>query len=213
MTYSLKVYDSKWNEFEEIKLNEQIFSDKNINNSLMHEFIVMQLANSRYNIAKTKTRWEVSYSWRKLYRQKGTGNARVGDAWSWIRKGGWVIFWPTWNENYTKHMPKKQRRKALFSVLSLRVKDWDSLWLLNFDFEWIKTKNAISFLDNLKLSGEKTLFIIPDKNEVIVKSFKNIPDVKVILASYVNPHDLLSYKKIVFLKESLQKIENTFLGK
>lgn len=213
MAYSLRVYDVKWKELEEISLNDQIFSDENINTSLMHEFIVMQLSNSRYNIAKTKTRWEVISSGRKLYRQKGTGNARVGNASSWIRRWGWVIFWPTWNENYIKHMPKKQRRKALFSALSVRVKDTDSLVLDSYNFEDIKTKNAISVLSNLKLSGEKVLVIIPEKNELISKSFKNIPDVKVINASYVNPYDLLTYKKIVFLKESLQEIENTFLSK
>ena len=213
MAYSLKVYDVKWKELEEVSLNDKIFSDGNINTSLMHEFIVMQLSNSRYNIAKTKTRWEVVSSGRKLYRQKGTGNARVGNAWSWIRKWGWVIFWPTWNENYTKHMPKKQRRKALFSALSVRVKDEDSLVLDSYDFEDIKTKNAVSVLSNLKLSGEKVLIIIPEKNEVISKSFRNIFGVKAITASYVNLYDLLTYKKIVFLRESLQKIEDTFLSK
>ncbi len=213
MAYSLKVYDVKWKELEELSLNDKIFSDENINTSLMHEFVVMQLSNSRYNIAKTKTRWEVISSGRKLYRQKGTGNARVGDAWSWIRRWGWVIFWPTWNENYTKHMPKKQRRKALFSALSVRVKDEDSLVLDSYNFEDVRTKNAVSVLSNLGLSGEKVLVVIAEKNEVIFKSFRNIPAVKVITANYVNAYNLLKYKKIVFLRESLQKIEETFLSK
>jgi len=110
-------------------------------------------------------------------------------------------------------MPKKQRRKALFSALSVRVKDEDSLVLDSYDFEDIKTKNAVSVLSNLKLSGEKVLIIIPEKNEVISKSFRNIFGVKAITASYVNLYDLLTYKKIVFLRESLQKIEDTFLSK
>lgn len=213
MTYSIKVYDMKWKELEEMKLNEEIFSEKNINSSLMHEFVVMQLANARHNVAKTKTRSEVRSSGRKLYRQKGTGNARVGDAASWIRRWGWVIFWPSWTENFTKSMPKKQRRKALFSALSVRVKDEDSLVLKSYDFEEIKTKNANDVLNNLSLSGEKVLVIIPEKNELIQKSFKNISKVKVVIANYVNPYDLLSYKKVLFLKDSLQKIENTFLSK
>ena len=213
MAYSLKMYDVKWIELEELSLNDKIFSDENINTSLMHEFVVMQLSNSRYNIAKTKTRWEVISSGRKLYRQKGTGNARVGDAWSWIRRWGWVIFWPTWNENYTKHMPKKQRRKALFSALSVRVKDEDSLVLDSYNFEDVRTKNAVSVLSNLRLSGEKVLIVIAKKNEVISKSFRNISGVKVITANYANAYDLLTYKKIIFLKESLQKIEDTFLSK
>jgi len=213
MSYSIKVYNTLWKELEEITLNDVIFTDENINASLMHEFVVMQLANARYNIAKAKTRWEVSRSGRKLYRQKGTGNARVWDAASPIRRWGWVVFWPTGNENYTKNMPKKQRRKALFSALTVKVKDNDSLVLDNYNFDEIKTKNAVETLKNLKLSGEKLLIVIPEANEVISKSFRNIPGVKVILASYVNPYDLLTFKKVVFLKDSLQKIEDTFLSK
>ncbi len=213
MTYSVKVYDVKWKELEEVQLNQNIFSDENINTSLMHEFVVMQLSNSRKNIAKTKARWEITSSGRKLYRQKGTGNARVGDAASWIRRWGWVIFWPTWNENYIKNMPKKQRRKALFSALSVRVKDEDSLVLNSYDFTDIKTKNANNVLSNLKLTGEKVLLVIPWKNDMVTRSFRNIPGVKVVSAAYVNPFDLLSYKKVVFMKDSLQKIEDTFLSK
>ncbi len=213
MAYTIKVFDENGKEIEDIKLNEDIFNDKNINYSLMHEFIVMQLSNSRYNIAKTKTRWEINASGRKLYRQKWTGNARVWDKASPIRRWGGVAFGPTWNENYKKSMPKKQRRKALFSALTVKVKDNEALVLDKYSNPDIKTKNAISVINNLKLSGEKILVVIPEKNEVITKSFRNIPKVKVILADYVNPYDLLSYKKVLFLKDSLIKIENTFLSK
>ena len=213
MVYTIKVYNKDGKEIEELSLNEQIFNDENINPSLMHEFVVMQLANARYNIAKTKTRWEVKASGRKLYRQKGTGNARVGDAASPIRRGGGVAFGPTGNENYHKAMPKKQRRKALFSALTVRVKDDDILSLDKYDFDAIATKNAINVLKNLNLSGEKILIVIPEKNEIITKSFRNIPGVKTILANYINVYDLLSYKKILFLKDSLSVIENIFLSK
>jgi large subunit ribosomal protein L4 len=86
MAYTIKVFNEQGKEVGEVQLNETIFNDENINPSLMHEFVVMQLANARYNIAKTKTRGEVKASGRKLYRQKGTGNARVGDAASPIRR-------------------------------------------------------------------------------------------------------------------------------
>ena len=213
MGYTIKVFNEQGQEVEEISLNEQIFSDDNINPSLMHEFIVMQLANARYNIAKTKTRWEVKKSWRKLYRQKGTGRARVWDAGSPIRRGGGVAFWPTWKENYHKDMPKKQRRKALFSALTVKVKDNEALALDKYSAKEIKTKNAVNVLRNLWLENEKVLIVVPEKNEIIYKSFRNIPDVKVLLANYINPYDLLTHKKVLFLKESLQKIEETFLGK
>ena len=213
MSYSIKVFNTKWKEVEEIKLNDVIFNDENINPSLMHEFVVMQLANARKSIAKTKTRWDVDRSGRKLYRQKGTGNARVGDAASPIRRWGGVVFGPTGEENYTKTMPKKQRRRALFSALTVRVKDSDALVLESYDFDEIKTKNAVETLKNLNLLGEKVLVVIPEKNDIIIRSFRNIPGVKTILADYVNPYDLLSYKKVVFLKDSLGKIEDTFLSK
>ena len=213
MAYTIKVYNTEGKQVEELNLNEAIFNDNNINTSLMHEFVVMQLANARYNIAKTKTRWEVKASGRKLYRQKGTGNARVGDAASPIRRGGGVAFGPTGNENYHKDMPKKQRRKALFSSLTVRAKDDALLALDKYDFDAIATKNAVKVLENLGLKWEKVLVVIPEKNEVITKSFRNIPGVKTILANYINPYDLLSYKKILFLKDSLPVIENTFLSK
>ena len=213
MAYTIKVYNTDGKQVEELNLNEAIFNDNNINTSLMHEFVVMQLANARYNIAKTKTRWEVKASGRKLYRQKGTGNARVGDAASPIRRGGGVAFGPTGNENYHKDMPKKQRRKALFSSLTVRAKDDALLALDKYDFDAIATKNAVKVLENLGLKWEKVLVVIPEKNEVITKSFRNIPGVKTILANYINPYDLLSYKKILFLKDSLPVIENTFLSK
>jgi len=213
MTYSIKVFNTKWKEVEEIKLNEVIFNDENINPSLMHEFVVMQLANARYNVAKVKTRWEVNRSWRKLYRQKGTGNARVGDAASPIRRWGGVAFGPTGNENYSKSMPKKQRRKALFSALTVKAKDEAIIALDKYDFDEIKTKNAVETINNLNLEWEKTLVVISEKNDIITKSFRNISGVKVILANYVNPYDLLSYNKVVFLKDSFGKIEDTFLSK
>jgi large subunit ribosomal protein L4 len=87
------------------------------------------------------------------------------------------------------------------------------LALDNYDYEEIKTKNAVETLKSLNLTWEKVLVVVPEKNEVISKSFNNIPGVKTILANYVNPYDLLSYKKVVFLKDSLSKIEDTFLSK
>ena len=213
MWYTISVYDINWKEVEKKQLNEKIFNDKNINHSLIHEFVVMQFANKRYNIAHTKTRWEVAYSGRKLYRQKWTGRARVWDAGSPIRRHGWVAFGPRNNRNFHKDMPKKQRRKALFWSLTLKAQSNNIVWLDKFDFDNIKTKNAVSVLKNLSLEGVKTLVVIPEKEEIIYKSFSNIPTTKTILSNYINPLDLLTYKKILFVWNSLEKIEETFLGK
>ncbi|NOZ43822.1 MAG: 50S ribosomal protein L4 [bacterium] len=94
-----------------------------MNKSLIHEYYLLQMANARIAIAHTKTRAEVKGSGKKLYKQKGTGSARVGDKRSPIRRKGGVVFGPRKERNYTKDMPKKARKLALYGILSLRAKD------------------------------------------------------------------------------------------
>ena len=211
MAYTLDIFNVEGQKVKTIDLPETIFNDENINEDLIHEFIVMQLANARHPIAHTKTRGEVAYSGRKLYRQKGTGNARVGDAGSPIRKKWGVAFGPRNERNFSKDMPKKQRRKALFGALSLKAKDNEIIWLDDFPFENIKTKNAVKVLKNLNLVTEKILIVIPEKDEKIIKSFRNIPNVKYILVDFVNPYDLLTYKKVLFFEEAVKKLEEIFV--
>ncbi len=213
MGYSISVYDVKGKLKEEKKLDNKIFNDDNINESLLHEFVVMQLSNCRINIAHTKTRWDVTASGRKLYRQKGTGRARVGDAASPIRRKGWVAFGPRNERNFAKAMPKKQRRKALFAALTKKVKDGWILWLDTYSFKEVKTKNAFSVLEKLSISEKKTLVVHSEKDELIHKSFSNIPLVKTILVNYLNPKDLLTYNNVLFIGDSLEKINEIFLSK
>ncbi len=209
--YKIPVYDINGKKIKDLNLNEVVFNDENINNDLIHEFIVMQQANARQANAHTKNRWEVTCSGKKLFRQKGTWRARVGDAWSPIRRKGWVAFGPRNNRNYEKDMPKKMRRKALFGALTMKARDNEILGLDKYPYEAIKTKDAFEALKNLWLADTKTLFVIPENNEVLVKSFRNVPNVKYVFASYVNPYDLLTYKKVLFLEESLNKIQEVFV--
>jgi len=211
MSYKLDIFNVKGEKVKTIDLSEKIFNDENINEDLIHEFVVMQLANARHPIAHTKTRGEVAYSGRKLYRQKWTGNARVWDAWSPIRRKWGVAFGPRNERNFSKDMPKKQRRKALFWALTLKAKDNEIIGLESFPYNEIKTKNAVNVLKNLNLYSEKTLVVIPRKDEVVTKSFRNIPTVKYLIVDYINPYDLLTHKKILFFEEAIKKLEEIFL--
>lgn len=210
MSYSISIHDSKGKVVEKKALNAAIFADENINDSLIHEFYVLQQANARINIAHTKTRGEVAGSGRKLYKQKGTGNARVGAANSPIRRHGWVAFGPRNTTNFTKEMPKKMKKLALAWILTVKAKNEQLIGVIDNALETIKTKEAIAMLQNIGLTNKKTLVVIPEKNEVIEKSLRNIPRTKIITAMYVNPVDLLHYDKVLVFAGSLEKRDILF---
>ncbi len=211
MIYSVDIYNEQWKKLKAKELNDKIFNDENINQWLIHEFILMQLANARNPIAHTKTRWEINFSWRKLFKQKWTWRARVWDAASPIRRHWWTAFWPRNIINHTKSMPKKMRLKALFWALTMKVKDEEILCLNKYSSKQIKTKEAYDMLKNLWLDNQKVLFVIPSKDELLIKSFRNIDNVKYLIVDYINPNDLLTHKKVLFMEESLDKLETIFL--
>lgn len=208
MSYTVDVFNINWEKIDTRNLSDSIFNDDNINKKLIHEFVLLQLSNSRKNIAHVKTRWEVVWSWRKLFRQKWTWRARVGDAASPIRRHWWKSFWPRNVRNFTKDMTKKARKKALFGSLTLKAREWQLLCFDSFPFDNIKTKNAVSALDNNWLSWQKILLVVSKWDDIAIKSFRNIPNIKYIYVDYVNPYDLLTHNKIVFFSSSLNKLES-----
>ena len=123
MVYAVDVYDKNGKLASKVDLNPELFSDEIVNPSLIHEYLLLQQANARNVIASTKTRAEVAGSGRKLYKQKRTGNARVGDKNSPIRRHGGVAFGPTAERNFEKTMTKKARKLALNGLLTLKVKE------------------------------------------------------------------------------------------
>lgn len=211
MSYNVDILNKMWEKREEKELDNSIFNDENINESLIHEFILMQLSNKRVPIAHTKNRSDVKASWRKLYRQKWTWRGRVWDAASPLRRKWGVTFWPRKDVNYLKAMNKKSRRKALFGALTIKAKENGIIWLDSFWIETIKTKDAVSVISNLGLNWVKTLVVLDEKNELLVKSLRNISWLKYLLVEYLNPYDLLTYKKILFLEKSLDKLSSVFL--
>ncbi len=203
------VYTQTGEKKGEVTLNKDIFGIE-VNEGLIHQMLILQQANSRSPIAHTKTRGEIRGGGRKPHRQKGTGRARTGSTRGPIHRGGGIVFGPRNTRNFTKMMPKKQRRKALFSALSSKASDKQILVVEKYDAKETKTKEFAAMIDKLPVE-RNALFVIPEKNEVIQKSSRNLPKVKTVLANYLNIQDVLKYQSLVFLKSSLPKLEETFL--
>ncbi|MBU2524278.1 50S ribosomal protein L4 [Patescibacteria group bacterium] len=204
----LDLYNQIGEKVGQIEGPDQYFNTA-INTGLMHEAMIRQKANARKPIAHTKTRSDVKGTTKKIYRQKGTGGARHGSKKANLFRGGGVVFGPSNKRNFEMDMPKKMRRKALFSTLSARTQDNDIFGLDKYETEEIKTKSFNEMLGKLPES-KNYLFVIPQKNEFIEKSAKNIPNVKVLLVNYLNISDLLKYRKIVFLKDAIDKLSEIF---
>jgi len=200
------LFDQAWKEIWEIELNSSVFWLEP-NEGLVHRALVYQLANNRMVVAHTKTRWERRGSTRKIYRQKGTGRARMWSNRSPVRKKGWVAFGPRNAVNFEISMNRKERRKALFSVLSSKLANNQLVVVDKIELKEAKTKDMAQIINSLKI--EKTaLLAIPARNEVIEKSASNLPKVKSILVDYLNVKDLLKYNTLVLLKDSLVNLDN-----
>lgn len=206
MTYSVDIYDKGGKVVSTVDLNEAVFADHLVNPTLIHEYYLLQAANKRNAIANTKDRSEVAGSGRKLYRQKGTGNARVGDARSPIRRHGWVVFGPTSDRNFSKNMNKKSRKLALSGLLTIKAQEKSIFGLKDFSYEAPKTKQAVDLLKKIWLNDEKVLVVVSDRDEVITKSFRNIDKVKYLLVDYLNPFDLMHYDKVLIMEDALNKV-------
>ena len=203
----IDVYDITGKKVSEIELNEEIFGIKP-NKELVHAAVVNYLANQRQGTQSTKTRAEVRGGGRKPWRQKGTGRARQGSirAPQWI-KGGIALGPKPRSYRYT--INKKERRIAIKSVLSSKVLENTLTVVDKIAFDEIKTKNMVTALNNLKVEG-KTLIMLPEKNENVQKSARNIEGVKTILVNTINVYDLLKYTKLVVTLDTVKKLEEVY---
>lgn len=181
-----------------------------VSEGLMHFALLMQQSNRRMPIAHTKARGEVQGSTRKLFRQKGTGRARRGSSRANLLKGGAKSFGPKNNRNFTINMPKKMRRRALFSSLSKAAQDGKVLALEGYGDD-SKTKTFVNLLSALPVSqGRKIVFVLPSHMEALERGASNVPGVKTILAPYLNPEDIIGAYHLVFLVDALKVAEDTF---
>ncbi|PLX42356.1 MAG: 50S ribosomal protein L4 [Deltaproteobacteria bacterium] len=185
------------------ELKEDVFGI-DVNEALLWEMVRMQEARRRQGTHKVKTRGEVSGSGKKLWRQKGTGRARVGTRKSPVWRGGGIVFGPT-PRNYYYSMPKKKRRAALRSALAGKLRDGELLVVDSFGLTEIKTKALASVLE--KLSAQNALIVTTGADELIDLSARNIPTVKVIRCEGLNVYDILRYDKLVFVGDALDKIQ------
>ena len=198
------LYNMEGQTIGEVELRDDIFGITP-HVPVMHQALVRQLANARLGTHKTKKRSEVSGGGRKPWRQKGTGRARHGSirAPQW-RKGG-TVFGPQ-PRSYRQKMPRKMRRLAIRSALSVKAAEEQIVLLDTLRLERPRTKDVLALLDNLDVQGS-ALILLPEKDEAVTRSVRNIPDVKTLLANYLNVRDLLSYDVLLIPLEALEVIE------
>lgn len=188
----------------EIELNDSVFGVE-VNEAVMRQAVLRQLANQRLGTHSTKTRGLVRGGGRKPWKQKGTGRARVGSNRSPLWVGGGTI-WGPHPRSYEQKMPRKARRLAVKSALSDKVNTNELFVLDEINLAAPKTKEVVTLINNFKFAGEKVLFIT-DNDEVVERCARNIKCVKAISTTGVNIFDLLHYTKLFVTKSAVAKIE------
>jgi large subunit ribosomal protein L4 len=194
-----------------VELPSRIF-EAPVNVDLMHQAYVRQMANARLGTHKTKTRSEVAGGGRKPWKQKGTGRARQGStrAPQWV--GGGKVFTPR-PRDHSLDMPKKMRRAALRSALTVKANEASIVVLDELTLAETKTRAMAGAIERL-VGASSVLIVIPEKNdnyEVVIRSANNLPETKTLLANYLNIRDLMGYDKVILPLKALEVL-NSFLG-
>ena len=202
----VSVLNMEGSEVGTIELSDAVFGVE-VNENLVHQAVVSQLANKRQGTQKAKTRSEVSGGGRKPWRQKGTGHARQGSTRSPQWTGGGAVFAPT-PRDYSFKMNKKEKRAALKSVLTDRVNENKFIVVDDIKFEAPKTKDFVKMMNNLNVS--KALVVLKDNDVNAVMSAKNIPTVKTALTNTINVYDILKYDVVVIDKAAVATIEEVY---
>ena len=203
---NVAVYNMDGKEVDTIELNDAVFGVK-VNEHLVHQAVVLHLANKRQGTQKAKTRAEVSGGGKKPWRQKGTGHARQGSIRAPQWKGGGIVFAPV-PRDYSFKMNKKEKRLALKSALTSRVQEEKFIVLDELKLDEIKTKKMVQVLNNLNVS--KALVVISENDENIVLSARNIPDVITLTSDSINTYDILKNNTVIATKDAVAKIEEVY---
>ena len=204
---TIKVVSMTGAEVGSVELNDAIFGIEP-NMSVVHEVVKNHLANCRQGTQSALTRAEVSGGGRKPWRQKGTGRARQGSTRSPQWTHGGIVFAPK-PRSYSYVLNKKVKRLALKSVLSAKAAQGEIVVVDKIALDAIKTKDFRAFLNAVKADG-KSLVVTPAKDEIVVKSARNIPGVETSMANLINVYDILKAKYLVLDKEALTVIEEVF---
>ena len=201
------LYDITGSQVGDIELSDVVFGVE-VNTHVMYEAVKNYLANQRQGTQSAKLRGEVRGGGRKPWRQKGTGRARQGSTRSPQWKGGGVVFAPK-PRDYSYSIPKKVKRLALKSALSSKVQDQEIIVVDKLVLEQPKTKELVKVLGNLK-SGKKTLVVIPERDEAVVRAAANIPGVKTAYVNTINVYDILNCDSFLITKEAVNKVEEVY---
>jgi large subunit ribosomal protein L4 len=204
----LSVYDIEKNKVSEIEISDSVFGVP-VKEHIISDVIKMQLASRRQGTASTKRRSEVRGGGKKPWRQKGTGRARVGTIRSPLWRGGGIVFGPK-PRDYSFRIPKKVKKAALKSALSLKVMEDKMLILRDFPMDEIKTKKFKEVLDKFDLKS--VLFVLDKSDAVLEKSSRNIKEVKMMRSEGINVYDLIKYDNLVLLEPSVKMIERALLS-
>jgi large subunit ribosomal protein L4 len=201
------LYNREGTKIGEIDLNESVFGAE-VREALLHQVVVMQLANQRRGTASTKTISEISGGGRKPWRQKGTGRARQGSTRSPLWPGGGITFGPK-PRDYSFRIPRSARPVAMRSALSAKAGDDEIAVVEELRVEEPKTKAMFSVLDKIT-GGSKVLLVVKDADENVKKSVRNIPWVQLIESRRLNVYDVLNNERVLFTKDALQTVEEVW---
>ena len=201
------VFDIKNKKVATVELNDAVFGAE-VNEAIVYDVVKMQLAARRSGTASTKTRHDVSGGGKKPWRQKGTGRARAGTTRSPIWRGGGIVFGPH-PRYFSYSIPKKVRKKAVISVLSMKLKQDKMLILKDFPMEKISTRIFKSVVDLFDL--KKALFVLAADDITLQKSSRNIKSIKMIRSEGINVYDILNHEHLVLLEPSIKKLEGALL--
>ena len=190
-----------------IELNDEIFAITP-NEFAVHAVVKNYLANQRQGTQSAKTRGEVRGGGRKPFRQKGTGRHRQGHSTDPSQVGGGVVFAPK-PRDYRYTLPRKLRRLAMKSALSSKVAENEMIVVNELKFDEPKTKDMINFLEAVK-AGKKALIVTAEKDENVVKSARNIPGVRTVLATTMNVYEIINHESFIVTEEAVKLIEEVY---
>lgn len=197
------ILDIKGEKIGEVEIKDEIFMCE-VKPNLIHDVIKMQLANRRRGTASTKTRKDVSGGGKKPYKQKGTGRSRQGTSRSPLQVGGGTVFGPH-PRDYSYTLPKKVKRSALKSALTVRYTGSGMKVLDKLEMQEISTKSFRSIFKTLSLTTP--LFVIDKKDEKVEKSARNLPHTKILRVDGLNVYDIIRYEQLVVTLDALKRIE------
>jgi large subunit ribosomal protein L4 len=206
---NIPVYNMAGEVVRNIDISDAIFAQSS-NDALVHQTLVAQRANARQGTSDTKTRSEVTGSTKKLYRQKHTGRARAGSIKSGLRRGGGIIFGPH-PRDLSVSLPRKMRRAAIKCVLSSKASGQELVVLDELKLDEPKTREIVKVMKALGIEGSAIL-ALPEVDEVVIKSARNLPDIKTMPARQLNVTDMLAYEKLLMTEAALRQIEELWGG-